>query len=219
MHWSPGDETLLVLNQIGYPRILLKKAKESYLELSEKYPNFYIKTDQDFVAHLRVKWFKESILIEGKYRKLKFWIPSKEEYQVMEQEGYWKEAIDNQLSEFIFSINNIAISRFGLFKHYLKKQIPLHDISLSTWYPSKALIGIVLTELFIHESDYDLFFSNFLEVAGRKEVDGYLLPKFFFNFIKTNKLIISEKSLARKRMLRYQKIFQNRSFAPLRKAM
>ncbi len=204
MSWKPSSETLLVLKQIGYPGDLLETAIIKYQKGIAQYPNYCMKRDHDFVTFLRAKFFRYSIVIETKHRTIGGWIPTNEQIAELEEMGYWKEAIDNQLSHFIFDgADNVqvVISRYGLFKDYIQRRIPLTNLDHSTWIPSKALVATVFTELIVYEEDFDLFFVEFLEAAEKRGVAPNLLPRFFFNFIKKNQVKIWEKGFARKQAI------------------
>jgi len=187
--WRPSSETLLVLKQAGYPQAVLNEAVSLYQEILEKYPQYSSRTNKGFVSFLRTKFVKHAIEVEAKFTKIGFWIPTPQQYKQLEEEGYWVEIIDNQLSQFIFNGNpnrEIIISKFAFFQNFLRRRVPLEGIELAAWYPSKALVAAVFIDRLVYEEDFHLFFQHFRASAERRAVTPDLIPRFFYNYIKKN---------------------------------
>ncbi|WP_339673895.1 hypothetical protein [Dasania marina] len=201
MSWKPSSEAQLVLRQIGYPSTLIETAIAEYQSAISKRPGYCMSRDHDFVTFLRTRFFRQSVVIEAKHRKIGLWQPTTLQYKELEDLGYWKEVIDNQLSHFIFDGNQsteIVISKYGLFKDYLQRRVPIANLDISNWRPSKSLTATIFTELIVYEEDFDLFFVDFLALAKKRGVESHLLPRFFFSFIKKNQVKIWNKGFARK---------------------
>jgi hypothetical protein len=202
MPWTPSDETLRVLKQVGYSDQLLGKSIVDYRKGGSGFPSRRTNTDHDFFSFLRHTLPLESTSIEARLQSLSGFSLTKLQSEELIGMGYCSEIIDNQVAHFVLEEcqNGAAIvSRYGLFKDYLKRRIPLSSLDPASWYPSKALVGTIFTELLVNENEFNLFFDSFLAAVEKRNVASYLLPTFFFNFIKKNQRKIMDMGAALRR--------------------
>lgn len=202
MSWAPSSETLLVLKQVGYSRKLLETAITEYQKNISRFSISSLNADNEFFSFLRRNWPRESNEVDARHRSVSGFLLTKAQLKELIGLGYWLEVVDNQLAHFVLDENQhnpIIVSRYGLFKDYLKRRVPLGNLSPESWYPTKALVGTIFTELLVNEKDFDLFFDNFLEAVERRDVATHLLPRFFFNFVKKNQKKIRELGAVRYR--------------------
>lgn len=198
--WEPDSETMLVLQQAGYSQEILNQALGRYQNYCTNMPEYYEKTDKDFVLFLRSTWIDQSLAVENKINDLKTWRPTARENEKLHELGYWPELIENQLSFFVEQGNHngrVIISKFALFKSFIRHRVPVNNITLENWYPSKALIATIYTELLVYEDTFIYFFDIFLQLAEEKSVPGHLVPRFFYSFIKKNQTKILQMAAAR----------------------
>jgi hypothetical protein len=192
--YTPSAETINVLKQAGYHPKTLKSAIKEFAGLQEKFSDLIGTTDKEFFTYLKTKYIKESIVIDNNLDSGTSWRPGKEEIKKLEEEGYWREIIMDVLGDFLFrpERRGIVISRFAVFRSYLRNRFPLESVDTITWEPNPLLKKLIWQDLAVQNKTYDSFMPYFRQLAIKKRVSGKLLPKFFYNFVKRNQTRIVE---------------------------
>lgn len=187
--FKPESETLLVLEQAGFPRNEIETALTEYKDLVEKYPDLVNPSCKDFTLFLKTRFRKSANDVANNMNGSDLWVPSIAEIAKLEQEGYWREIISNALIDHLTSRGGRkgAISKFAIFRSYLREKLLLDFIDSANWYPNAYLIALVRNELQIGEQAYTSFWGHFIDLAAKREIEGRFVPRYFYNFVKKNR--------------------------------
>lgn len=188
MPFTPSSETLLVLEQAGYSASAIEHAVAEYQAMVKDYPELVVPTDKEFAIYFTTKHAAKSAEVERVLYGNDIWAPGNSELKLLEGEGYWREIIAAALFDYYSKPRRPigVISKFALFRSYLRRLEPLHAVSVADWYPSDYLSRLIKNEFGLCATSYATFMNHFQQLAQRRCVEGYLLPKFFFHFIKLN---------------------------------
>lgn len=154
-----------------------------------QYPDLVAPTDKDFALFFTSKFPVQSSSVDRVLFGGDVWAPGNAELKTLEGEGYWREIIAAALLNYYSKPRRPigVISKFALFRSYLRRLEPLTATPLSHWYPSNYLCRLIESEFAISTTTYSVFMPHFLQSAARKEVPKHLVPRFFFNFVKHNR--------------------------------
>lgn len=186
--FAPDTETLTVLEQAGYSKEDIKNAVAEYASMASSYPDLVVPTDKDFALFFTTKFSVQSSLVDRVLYGSDIWAPGNAELKTLEGEGYWREMISSALLDYYSKPRSPkgAISKFALFRSYLRRLEPFKAMPISQWYPSNYLCQLIEKEFAITPASYVSFMTHFRELAERKHVQEHLVPKFFFNFVRQN---------------------------------
>lgn len=186
--FAPKTETLTVLEQAGYSKADIENAVTEYGSMASRYPDLVVPTDKDFAIFFTSKFAAQSSSVDRVLYGGDVWAPGNVELKTLEGEGYWREIISAALLDYYSKPRRPrgVISKFALFRAYLRRLEPLKAMPISQWYPSNYLCRLIENEFAITPASYVAFMTHFLELAERKQVQGHLVPRFFFNFVKQN---------------------------------
>lgn len=187
--FAPNTETLTVLEQAGYSKTDIQNAVVEYGSMVNSYPDLVEPTDKDFAIFFTSKFAVQSRSVDRLLYGSDVWAPGNAELKTLEGEGYWREIISAALLDYYSRPRrpNGVISKFALFRSYLRRLEPLAPVPISRWYPSSYLCRLIENEFGIDVKTYSLFMGHFQGLAECKQVQEHLVPRFFFNFIKHNR--------------------------------
>ena len=195
-HWQPSVESMRVLSQIGYLTEQIEQCCEEYTSLLLEYPELVEANDRAFAVHLAARFPKDSARVQHTLSNQSQWMPSFQQLVLLEREGYWKEVISSQLLDFKIdnlSQRNVIESKYGAFRAFLRKNVPLPLSASIDWYPSQALQALIANTFSVEPPHYSTFWSHFeqcFERTGRASADK---PKFFFRYVEANRNPIERK--------------------------
>lgn len=186
--FRPSEETLIVLQQSGFPKGIITEVLLDYLDCLKQYPDLWEGSDKDFVLYLRSKHVRLSSKIETRLNGFGFWTPSDSQVKKLIGEGYWREIIGHLLLDFVVQPlpNKIVVSKFGYFHHYLRRVLPLTDLCIERWKPNSVLRSSIAQLYGINENHESLYLEHFKTTVVQKKVPAHLIPRFYFNFVKMN---------------------------------
>lgn len=187
--FAPNTETLTVLEQAGYSKADIANAVAEYGSMASSYPDLVVPTDKDFAMFFTSKFAVQSSSVDRVLYGSDVWAPGNAELKTLEGEGYWREIISSALLDYYSRPRRPkgVISKFALFRSYLRRLEPLKATPISQWYPSNYLCRLIENEFSITPTSYVAFMTHFLQLAERKHVQEHLVPRFFFNFVKQNR--------------------------------
>lgn len=187
--FAPNSETLTVLEQAGYSKRDIQNAVAEYGSMASSYPDLVVPTDKDFAVFFTSKFAAQSSSVDRVLYGSDVWAPGNAELKTLEGEGYWREIVSAALLDYYSKPRrpNGVISKFALFRSYLRRLEPLATIPISQWYPSNYLCRLIENEFGIGVTSYSVFMPHFLNLAEHKQVQEHLIPRFFFNFVKHNR--------------------------------
>lgn len=197
MKYSPSNETITVLLQAGYDNRLINKAIDEFSQILLAYPDLIKPTDKEFYAHLKIRNIKKSYEIESNFDAGTAWRPGVDEMKRLESEGYWEEIINDLLGDFIFrpQSDGLVISKFALFRAYLRKKYPLHNHNINEWRPDSYLLKLIELRMFLREVELEKIYPHFRKSVLTKQVPGTRIPRYFFNYVKRNKEKLSGSAI------------------------
>lgn len=192
MSYIPDPETMLVLKQIGYSDVAVTGALASFKAVSNNFPDLVKPTSKNFVLFLRASNVHECARAEKDLNHFGIWSPGNAEVLALEQEGYWKEIISFALIEFLCKPyrKGVPISKFAIFRSYLRKKEPLVQSNIDGWKPSMYLTRFIKEELDVPEHIYWKFMQHFKKLIKDKDIESRFISRSFFYFIKKNKIRI-----------------------------
>lgn len=189
MRYYPSRETMDVLRQAGYDEKTLAIAIEEFSEITQQYPDLIKPSDKEFYSHLTIKNIKLSAEVTKRFDTGTSWRPGVEEIAKLELEGYWVELIYEVLGDFLFrpQKNGVVISKFALFRAFLRERYPLYVFDAQKWSPDKTLLKLIELRLFVKDKELEEILPPFRQSAAKKAVPGKCIPRYFFNYVKYNK--------------------------------
>ena len=196
--YTPSEETVNVLRQAGYDSALLASAIEEFADLQMRFSTLVDATDKGFFTHVKTKYVKESMAVDKNLNPGTSWRPGNEEIKTLEGEGYWQALINDALGDFLFRSQppGIVISRFALFRSYLRRYFPLasaeEPADVLKWEPAPFLKKLIWQKLTIKSETYHFFLSYFRQLAVKKQVPGKLLSRSFYHFVERNQEKIAD---------------------------
>ena len=204
--YTPSEETVNVLRQAGYDSALLASAIEEFAELQTRFSTFVDATDKGFFIHVKTKYVKDSIAVDKNLNPGTSWRPGNEEIKALEGEGYWQALIDDALGDFLFrpQAAGIVISRFALFRSYLRRYFPLESAEepsdMMAWEPAVFVKKLIQQNLTIKSEAYPFFLPYFRQLAIKKQVPGKLLSRSFYYFVERNQQRIAGHRYSQRNM-------------------
>ena len=187
--FTPDSETLLILEQAGFPKDEIHSALIDYSYLITRYPDLVKPSTPDFALFLKTKYYKTAVSVSKNMKGDDIWVPGKAEIEKLEDEGYWREIISSALIDYLTNWKSWenTVSKFAIFRSYLRKKLPLELIISENWYPNAYLIAQVSADLQIEEKIYCTFWDHFTNLVYQNKIEGRFVPRYFYNFVKKNR--------------------------------
>lgn len=194
--FTPDPETLLILEQAGFLKSEISSALNDYSYLIMRYPDLVKPSTPGFTLFLKTKYCKTAVSVSKNLQGDDIWIPGNAEIEKLKEEGYWKEIISSALIDYLTNLKSWenAVSKFAIFRSYLRKKLPLELIISENWYPNAYLIAQIRADLQIEEKNYCTFWEHFTNLVSQNKIEGRFVPRYFYNFVKKNRDKILHKS-------------------------